>query len=65
MMKATPASPLEVPEANSLFESVVVVLNAPVQLDDIDELTEANICGKALSCHPDPKAAPREASRIS
>ena len=46
MVKATPASPLEVTKANFLFEFVVVALNAPAQLDDIDELTEANILRK-------------------
>ena len=34
---------LEVAKANFLFEFVVVALNAPAQLDDIDELTEANV----------------------
>ena len=43
MVEATPASPLEVAKANFLFEFVVVTLNAPAQLDDIDELTEANV----------------------
>ena len=43
MVEATPASPLEVTKANFLFEFVVVALNAPAQLDDIDELTEANV----------------------
>jgi len=37
MVEATPASPLEVAKANFLFEFVVVALNAPAQLDDIDE----------------------------
>jgi len=43
MVEATPASPLEVTKANFLFEFVVVALNAPAQLGNIDELTEANI----------------------
>jgi hypothetical protein len=43
MVEATPASPLEVAKANFLFEFVVVALNAPAQLDYIDELTEANV----------------------
>jgi hypothetical protein len=30
-------------QGNFLFEFVVVALNAPAQLDDIDELTEANV----------------------
>ena len=32
-------------KANFLFEFVVVALNAPAQLDDIDELTEAIFAG--------------------
>lgn len=43
MVEATPASPLEVAKAHILFEFVVVALNAPAQLDGIDEPTEANV----------------------
>jgi hypothetical protein len=43
MVEAAPASPLEVAKADLLFEFVVVALNAPAQLDDINKLTEANV----------------------
>jgi len=43
MVEAAPASPLEVTKADLLLEFVVVALNAPAQLGNIDELTEANI----------------------
>ncbi|MGY4353090.1 hypothetical protein ACVWXM_009607 [Bradyrhizobium sp. GM7.3] len=43
MVKAPPTSPLEVAKANLLFEVVVVALDAPAQLDDIDELTKSNV----------------------
>ncbi len=46
MVEAAPASPLEVTKANFLFEFVVVALNVPPQLGNIDELTEANILRK-------------------
>jgi hypothetical protein len=36
MVKAAPTSPLEVAKADLLFEFVVVALNAPAQLGDID-----------------------------
>src|ERR1700757_5279194 len=42
VVEATPASPLKVAKADLLFELVVVALNAPAQLGNIDELTEAN-----------------------
>jgi len=42
VVEATPASPLKVAKADLRFELVVVALNAPAQLGNIDELTEAN-----------------------
>ena len=46
MVKAAPTPPFEVTKANLLFEVVVVALNAPAQLDHIDELTKSNVGGK-------------------
>ncbi|MGY3488044.1 hypothetical protein ACVW1C_005927 [Bradyrhizobium sp. USDA 4011] len=42
VVEATPASSLEVTKANLLFEFVVVALDAPAQLGNIDQLTKSN-----------------------
>jgi hypothetical protein len=41
VVEVTPASPLKVAKADLLSELVVVALDAPAQLGNIDELTEA------------------------
>src|SRR3974390_1052094 len=43
MVKAAPTSPLEMAKADLPFEFLVVALNAPAQLGDIDQLTESNV----------------------
>ncbi len=41
MVKAAPAAPFKVAEANLLFEFVVVAFNAPAQLGDVKYLAVA------------------------
>ena len=40
VVKATPSAPLEVIEADLLLELLIIALNAPAQLGEIDEATE-------------------------
>src|SRR6476469_343028 len=43
MMEATPAAPFIVTEPDLLLELLIVALDAPAQLGQIDELREANV----------------------
>src|SRR5207245_4864847 len=43
MMEAAPAAPLEVPEPDLLLEFLIVALDAPAQLGQVNELAEADV----------------------
>src|SRR6267378_3472664 len=45
-MEALPASAFEVPEAEFLLELLVVALDAPAQLGQIDQARQGNVVGK-------------------
>src|SRR6516162_6245616 len=46
MMKAAPATPFKMTEADLLFELLVVALDAPAQLGQVDEAGKGNVLGE-------------------
>jgi hypothetical protein len=46
MVEAAPSPPFEVPEPDFLFEFLIVALDAPAQLGNIDELPEGDFSWK-------------------
>ena len=46
MMKATPSPTFKMPETDFLLELLVVALNAPTQLGEVDQTVEGDIRGK-------------------
>jgi hypothetical protein len=43
MVEAAPAAPLEVVQADLLLEFLIVPLDAPAQLGEVDEFAEADL----------------------
>jgi hypothetical protein len=46
MMKAAPAAPFKMAEPDFLFELLIIALDAPAQLGQIDKTGEGNVVGK-------------------
>ena len=46
MMEAAPSSPFEMSEPDLLLEFLIVALDAPAQLGEIDQVAEGDIFGK-------------------
>src|SRR5215468_4024485 len=51
MMEAAPATALIMPEADFLLEVVIIALDAPAQLDEVDEAAERHVA--VDSCEPE------------
>ena len=45
-MKAAPSASLEVPEADLLLEFLIVALDAPAQLGDVDQRAQGDVLRK-------------------
>jgi hypothetical protein len=46
VMEAAPAAPFEMAEPDFLFEFLIVALNAPAQLGDVDEIVKGDVACK-------------------
>ena len=46
VVEATPPSAFEMPEPDLLFEFLIIALDAPAQLGEIDKAAEGDVFGK-------------------
>src|SRR5260221_3096815 len=46
MMESTPSTTFKMPEADFLLELLIVALNAPTQLGEVDQTVEGDVRGK-------------------
>jgi len=46
VMEAAPSAPFEMPEVDLLFEFLIVALDAPAQLDVVDQRAEGDVSRK-------------------
>ena len=54
VMEAAPPAPFEMAEPNLLFEFLIVALNAPAQLGDVNEIVKGDVACKGRK--PDRKS---------